>query len=264
MPPPRAASFAASAVCRGLAAAAVPAAAVGLASPLPSSLLALQARALGAAGAVVRTARRTAEGPLSPCRRDRSPAVRGCFRSVRVWDGRCHFAHSSLPLRVASDASDSAEVEAQAERYLKRFWKTASFFETSADLGHHGYPWPDGFRILLDNRPLKTPEGRLLVVPSHRRTLAMLVAGEWERQETVLKSHSLPLVCTFAASLYTGRVSVNYAVFRMMRSTSLVARSIDGLSDWDARKSAIDKLMKFLETDTVWYAAHSHISGRID
>ena len=44
----------------------------------------------------------------------------------------------------------------------------------------------------LDGRNLKTPLGQPLRAPS--RSLASLIALEWERQEKVLKPHSLPLV----------------------------------------------------------------------
>lgn len=46
----------------------------------------------------------------------------------------------------------------------------------------------------LDHRDLKTPGGAKLVVPKHRRLLALLIANEWENQSEVLKQHSLPVV----------------------------------------------------------------------
>ena len=50
------------------------------------------------------------------------------------------------------------------------------------------------YEILLDKRPLKTPGGSKLVVPCSKKHLALLIAGEWETQNHVLKQHSLPLV----------------------------------------------------------------------
>ena len=50
------------------------------------------------------------------------------------------------------------------------------------------------YEILLDKRPLKTSGGSKLVIPFSKRHLALLIAGEWEVQNHVLKQHSLPLV----------------------------------------------------------------------
>lgn len=52
----------------------------------------------------------------------------------------------------------------------------------------------DGYEICLDGRVLKTPNGVPLKIPTNRTTFAHLVAGEWESQEKVLKTHALPLV----------------------------------------------------------------------
>ncbi|CAG8513835.1 11924_t:CDS:2 [Ambispora gerdemannii] len=86
------------------------------------------------------------------------------------------------------------------------------------------------YSILLDKRPLKTPKGSPLTIKHSQRTLALLLAGEWESQETVLKHHSLPL-------------------------TSLVSRAIDTFEDRNSseRQQAITRLLSYLDNDTLCY-----------
>jgi ATP synthase F1 complex assembly factor 2 len=48
--------------------------------------------------------------------------------------------------------------------------------------------------VTLDNRPLKTPSGNVLILPKSKHLVAALVAAEWEAQTTVLKHHALPMV----------------------------------------------------------------------
>ncbi|KAJ2779788.1 chaperone [Coemansia javaensis] len=100
---------------------------------------------------------------------------------------------------------------------IRRFWKDVSVGERD---GH--------YVVLLDKRPVKTPDGQLLRVAAGRGgalALAWLVAGEWEAQREVVGAHSLPL-------------------------TSLVARSIDGLADAAARRDVVDRLLKYFQTDS--------------
>lgn len=52
----------------------------------------------------------------------------------------------------------------------------------------------NGFAVTLDDRPLKTPSGNKLHLPRNKRTLATLVATEWENQDKILKTHALPMV----------------------------------------------------------------------
>ncbi|KAJ3520202.1 hypothetical protein NM688_g9196 [Phlebia brevispora] len=108
----------------------------------------------------------------------------------------------------------------RAEATLKRFWKTVGI-ETR----------DDAFVVTLDKRPLKTPSGKRLVIPKDRPLAATLVAAEWEHQDTLLKQHSLPM-------------------------TSLASRAIDAFEDEETRKQVRAQLLKYLETDTVWYVYH--------
>ncbi|KAJ2078275.1 chaperone [Coemansia sp. RSA 988] len=113
-------------------------------------------------------------------------------------------------------AADS-EIGANANRApaIRRFWRDVSVGDHDGD-----------FVVLLDKRPIKTPDGKLVRIPQGQRVLAWLIAGEWESQKEILSAHSLPL-------------------------TSLVSRSIDGLSDPSMRADVINKLLNYFRTDSV-------------
>lgn len=76
----------------------------------------------------------------------------------------------------------------------KRFWKTAS-------------PQAEGlgFGVVLDERPLKTPAGALLVVPTE--ALAAAIAAEWNALEGEIRPDLLPL--TRAANSAIDRILPN-------------------------------------------------------
>ncbi|KAJ1660547.1 ATP synthase mitochondrial F1 complex assembly factor 2 [Dispira simplex] len=103
-------------------------------------------------------------------------------------------------------------------RQPTRFWKKVTLDPTTENGG--------GWTVNLDQRPIRTPEGQRLVLGPHQRTLGLLLVGEWDSQDRVLKPHALPL-------------------------TSLVARSIDGLHTPQQRQTLIDQLMRYLHTDAI-------------
>ncbi|CAG8734930.1 11463_t:CDS:2, partial [Racocetra persica] len=120
----------------------------------------------------------------------------------------------------------------KAEKTFRRFWKEVSVLSNK-----------DVYQIALDKRPLKTPGGAPLVIPRSHKYLAILIAGEWESQKTLLKQHSLPLACT--------NIIIDQNI---NRKTSLVARSIDAFEkDPLSRKEAITRLIRYFDTDTVCY-----------
>lgn len=98
---------------------------------------------------------------------------------------------------------------------IKRFYKSAGFAETEG-----------GFAVRLDGKPVKTPAGRALVVPSH--ALAEAMAAEWEAQETEVKPHSMPL-------------------------TQLASTALDRVGP--ERGVILDQLMHYAATDLLCYRA---------
>ncbi len=63
---------------------------------------------------------------------------------------------------------------------MKRFWREAQVVEQE-----------DGFSIALDDRPVRTPGKRTLVVPN--RALADAIAGEWNAQGDTVEPSEMPL-----------------------------------------------------------------------
>lgn len=61
----------------------------------------------------------------------------------------------------------------------RRFYETVSVANTG-----------DGFGVRLDAHELKTPAKKPLIVPTHR--LAQLVADEWQAQDEMIDSHTMP------------------------------------------------------------------------
>jgi len=92
----------------------------------------------------------------------------------------------------------------------------------------------DGYRISLDSKPLRTPLGSTIVLPPPLSTLAYLIGAEWNVVTTgSVRQHTLPL-------------------------TSLVCRAIDQLTPGaskDVRASAIDGLLRYLDTDAILFFA---------
>ncbi|KAF8274215.1 ATP12-domain-containing protein [Lactarius quietus] len=131
----------------------------------------------------------------------------------------------TLASAVASDGSTPATATNRAEATLKRFWK-------SVEIKDRG----DSLVITLDSRALKTPGGNPLHLPRSKLIAAALIVTEWENQRIVLKSHALPM-------------------------TSLAARAIDAMNDVETRKDVRTALLKYLDTDTIWYCSSSFTSS---
>ncbi|KAK5938270.1 ATP synthase mitochondrial F1 complex assembly factor 2 [Knufia obscura] len=105
----------------------------------------------------------------------------------------------------------------------KRFWKDVHVKEVE-----------NGYQILLDTRPVRTPTKQVLVVPKSKAHLAHAIAIEWDfltSAQQALKSHRIPM-------------------------TSIVARALD-IVDADAqgdtkiRQEILKAMMRYMSTDTL-------------
>jgi chaperone required for assembly of F1-ATPase len=85
---------------------------------------------------------------------------------------------------------------------------------------------PDGFPVLLDGRPVRTPARRLLAAPM--RVLAECLAAEWNAQDKVIDPAAMPL-------------------------TRLANSIIDGVADAPAPVAA--EIEKYLGSDLLFYRA---------
>ncbi len=97
----------------------------------------------------------------------------------------------------------------------KRFYKAVRIGETS-----------DGFTVLLDARPVKTPAGTVLTVPA--QALARAITAEWDAQEEEIRPETMP-------------------------AQQLAVSALDGVGR--DRASVIDAILAFAETDLLCYRA---------
>lgn len=105
----------------------------------------------------------------------------------------------------------------RAEATMTRFWDTVGIEKRG-----------DALTVTLDKRPLKTPSGNTLSLPSKKSLLASLIAAEWDHQFNLLKPHALPV-------------------------TSIASRAIDALTDESSRIEVQEVLLKYLDTDTICF-----------
>lgn len=63
---------------------------------------------------------------------------------------------------------------------IRRFYRSAAVADVE-----------DGFSVTLDGRPLRTPAGVAMVLPSER--LARAIADEWQSQGDIVHGHAMPL-----------------------------------------------------------------------
>ena len=100
---------------------------------------------------------------------------------------------------------------------MKRFYKTVTVDQT-----------PDGFRFLLDSKPVRTPARQSLLLPTH--ALADAVAQEWREQEDEMRPATMPL-------------------------TRLVNTVLDGVRP--TREEVISAILRFGENDLLSYRAEA-------
>ena len=97
----------------------------------------------------------------------------------------------------------------------KRFYTTAGI--TSA---------PDGFGIVLDDKPIRTPSGRPLLAPT--REIAEAIAAEWAAQTDIINPMTMPL-------------------------TRLANSVIEAVAD--RVEAVVDDVAKYFESDLLFYRA---------
>ena len=114
-------------------------------------------------------------------------------------------------------AADPLEAARRSTRMpqRKRFYASAGVAEAEG-----------GFSVTLDGKPIRTPAGRLVIVPA--RAIADLVAGEWSAQGEIIDPLTMPAT-RFANSVVQGVV--------------------------DKADAVADDLAKYLGSDLLFYRA---------
>jgi chaperone required for assembly of F1-ATPase len=96
------------------------------------------------------------------------------------------------------DPREAARRAARAPQ-RKRFYAKAGVGEAEGG----------GFTVTLDNRPIRTPSGRIITIPS--RAIAEAVAAEWEAQQEMINPLTMPMT-RFANSVVEAVVDRTTAV----------------------------------------------------
>lgn len=86
---------------------------------------------------------------------------------------------------------------------MKRFWKNVGIDKRG-----------DSLAVTLDNRALKTPSGKPLLVPASKSLLATLIAAEWDHQKKLIKPHALPVVSSCSPFTWGIPISCFVELFR--------------------------------------------------
>ena len=125
-----------------------------------------------------------------------------------------------------------------SEWKAKRFWT-----------GTHVTQAGDGFGILLDTRPVKTPAKATLAVPTH--AMAQAIAAEWDAQEDEIRPLTMPV--TRAANAAIDKVTPQHAEVADMIAAygdaDLLCYRADGPEGLVARQAqAWDPLLDWAET----------------
>lgn len=117
------------------------------------------------------------------------------------------------------------ETPSRSSPLKKRFWEHVHVKET-----------PEGYQILLDKRPVRSPTKEVITIPLSKPNLAHAVAIEWDMlnsAQEALKTHKIPI-------------------------TSIVSRAHDILEadaakgpDNDVRTSIVTTMLRYLDTDTL-------------
>jgi chaperone required for assembly of F1-ATPase len=110
---------------------------------------------------------------------------------------------------------------------VKRFYKSAGVTET-----------PEGFAVLLDAKPVRTPAKRPLTVPA--RALAQAIAEEWLAQGETVDPKRLPLtrLASIALDLVAPRREAVIAEVAKYAGTDLVCYRAEQPPDLAARQHA--------------------------
>ena len=128
-------------------------------------------------------------------------------------------------IETAKEIRKQQESPSKSSPLKRRFWKHVHVNET-----------PEGYQIMLDKRPVRTPSKSIVTIPLSKPHLAHAIAIEWDMlnsAQEALKNHKIPM-------------------------TSIVSRANDILEadaasgpDNDVRQSILNTMMRYLDTDTI-------------
>jgi len=112
---------------------------------------------------------------------------------------------------------------------MKRFYENVAVEQVSAEAGD------EGFAILLDGRPVKTPQRNPFVLPTI--ALAEAISEEWEQQQADIDPATMPL-------------------------TALAQGALDQVVH--ERERIISRIAAFADSDMLYYRAEDRKSTRLN
>lgn len=167
---------------------------------------------------------------------------------------------------------------------MKRFYR-----EATVD------PRADGFVVLLDGRPLRTPAGRILTLPS--RALARRVAEEWAGQTDEVRPQTMPLTRLVSTTLdlmperrgdaeteVMATAAYDVLCYRAHHPQELVTRQIEAWQPWldwaerefgarlvpttgvvpiEQPEAALDALRRALAATDDWHLVAIHAAAKL-
>ena len=125
---------------------------------------------------------------------------------------------------------------------MKRFYKKVEMEPSGQS---------EGYQILLDSKPIKTPSKNVLIVPN--KELALKIVQEWESVEEEVEAHELPmtqLLYTALDYVFDRRDTIESEIIKYL-STDLVAfHTEDPIELSEKQKKDWGGVLKWFETQT--------------
>ncbi|EXJ61531.1 ATP synthase mitochondrial F1 complex assembly factor 2 [Cladophialophora yegresii CBS 114405] len=126
-------------------------------------------------------------------------------------------------LKQGKELRAASQPASKSKPLQKRFWKEVHVTEV-----------PEGYQILLDKRPVRTPSKSILTIPRSKPYLAHAIAIEWDMLESAqqaLKNHNIPMTSIAA------------------RAQDIIEAEAKG--DVRVRNEIITTMLRYLDTDTL-------------
>ncbi|RMD42573.1 hypothetical protein DV735_g2547, partial [Chaetothyriales sp. CBS 134920] len=142
---------------------------------------------------------------------------------VRSYGARVDEKRRKMELLKQGKEIRAGQPDRSSSPLKRRFWKEVHVQETA-----------DGYRVLLDKRPVRLPSKAAVVVPLSKPHLAHAIAIEWDMlasAQDATKNHHIPL-------------------------TSIVSRAqdiadADAANDSSIREAIVSTMVRYLDTDTL-------------
>jgi ATP synthase F1 complex assembly factor 2 len=126
-------------------------------------------------------------------------------------------------LKQGKELRAASQPGSKSKPLQKRFWKEVHVTEVQ-----------EGYQVLLDKRPVRTPSKSILTIPRTKPHLAHAIAIEWDMLESAqqaLKNHNIPMTSIAA------------------RAQDIIEEEARG--DRRVRDEIITTMLRYLDTDTL-------------